>query len=374
MISMDRLVLSMQSMMIANIGKAMAGDDAAPATDITPTADIAPPPQAPSPDAPMLAELAIAPGPAQIGQGGAHDLAGLKPPVAGLMASEHAGPSAAEMSANPNTASYLATGMGARAMAPVDASPLRSAAGTGGAAGAADVDGATHPGAEVRVSPEARASAAAGRDIAVGVDRPVTGGGDRTELFDGTKPPAMSDTSLAVARPPGETVSHADTAGASERTNSIEWGADAGHAVAASTAEASRGGIIASFILNAGMIPGWPAPRPLAGAEVHPEALAGRMPPDPSITDDEALKYLANLGADPALVEKVRKMLQKPPPGKKILLFLATLLTALTVVIETLKHELEALAEERKEREESQENADPHGRSGAGRRKRIYLE
>jgi hypothetical protein len=100
--------------------------------------------------------------------------------------------------------------------------------------------------------------------------------------------------------------------------------------------------------------------------------MAGRMPPDPSITEEEALVYLANLGADPALIEKVRKMLQKPPPGKKILLFLATMLTALTVVIDTLKEELAALAEERKEHEENREGADPQG--GSGHRKRIYLE
>jgi hypothetical protein len=358
MITLDRLVLSMHSMAISQIGRAIAGDEA-PATDI-PTSS-----QAPNHDAAPLAELAIASAASHAGQGGAQDLAGLKPPMAGLLPAAAHGPGGADITANPNTPSYLATTIGARFMAPAETSPLRNAGGSGDATGAAPRDNAP-------VSPEARASAIAGREIAVGVERPVTAGGDRTDFFDGGKPQGASEASFAAAMHAGAASGHAPASDALELPTRIEWGQDAGHAAAASTAEGARGGIIASFILNAGMIPGWPAPRPLAGAEISAEAMAGRLPPDPSITEEEALVYLANLGADPALIEKVRKMLQKPPPGKKILLFLATMLTALSVVVETLKHELEALAEERKEREESQDNADPRGR--AGRRKRIYLE
>jgi len=129
-----------------------------------------------------------------------------------------------------------------------------------------------------------------------------------------------------------------------------------------------RGGIIASFILNAGMLPVRPLPL-MAGAETE-AAMAGkaRQPPP---NDEEALQYLVNLGANPALVEKMRKMLRRRTMGKKLMLFLASLMTALTVVTEALHRELASLAEEEQEKED-REAADPHGRSDG--RHRLYLE
>jgi hypothetical protein len=107
----------------------------------------------------------------------------------------------------------------------------------------------------------------------------------------------------------------------------------------------------------------------MAGAETEAAMAAnGRKP---VMNDEEALQYLVNLGANPALVDKMRKTLRKRPVGKKLLLFLAGLMTALTVVVEALQRELARLAEEEREKEE-RDAADPHGRSDG--RRRLYLE
>jgi len=129
-----------------------------------------------------------------------------------------------------------------------------------------------------------------------------------------------------------------------------------------------RGGIIASFILNAGMLPVRPLPL-MAGPDTAAK-MAGTAQKQPA-NDEEALQYLVNLGANPELVEKMRKTLRKRRVGKKLLLFLASLMTALTVVTEALSRELASLAEEEREKED-RDAADPHGRSDG--RRRLYLE
>jgi hypothetical protein len=125
--------------------------------------------------------------------------------------------------------------------------------------------------------------------------------------------------------------------------------------------QTERTGIIDSFILNAAMIPGWP----FQIQPATPELVAGAK-----ISEEEALTYLANLGAHEALLEKLRKA--KPPVGKKLLIYLATLLTALETVIDTVAAELAMLAGDEKALEERRASANSHGRAGA--RRRLYME
>jgi hypothetical protein len=125
--------------------------------------------------------------------------------------------------------------------------------------------------------------------------------------------------------------------------------------------QTERTGIIDSFILNAAMIPGFPFQIQPATAELAAGA---------KISEEEALTYLANLGADGALVEKLRKT--KPPVGKKLLIYLATLLTALQTVTDMVATELAMLAGDEKTLAEQRAGAHSHG--SAGGRRRLYME
>lgn len=137
------------------------------------------------------------------------------------------------------------------------------------------------------------------------------------------------------------------------------------HAATSLGSQTERAGIIASAILNAAVIPGWPPPRPIEGE-------AAQITPLPKISDEEMLTFLANLGAAPALIEKARKMLEKRQAGKKILFYLAVLMTALSVVVDRLVNELSAVMGEENEVRENLAIGDPLGT--AGKRRRLYLE
>jgi hypothetical protein len=125
--------------------------------------------------------------------------------------------------------------------------------------------------------------------------------------------------------------------------------------------QTERTGIVDSFILNAAMIPGWPFQAQPVTAELAATA---------KFTEEDALAYLANLGANEDLVEKLRK--SKPPVGKKLLIYLATLMTALQTVIDTIAEELAMLAGDEKALEE--ERAGANSRGGGGARRRLYME
>jgi hypothetical protein len=125
--------------------------------------------------------------------------------------------------------------------------------------------------------------------------------------------------------------------------------------------QTERTGIIDSFILNAAMIPGWPFQTQPVPAELVATA---------KFTEEDALTYLANLGANEDLVEKLRK--SKPPVGKKLLIYLATLMTALQTVVDTIADELAMLTGDEKALEE--ERAGANSRGGGGARRRLYME
>lgn len=178
--------------------------------------------------------------------------------------------------------------------------------------------------------------------------------------------PAQTADVHAASRP--ETPDDGQRGGPADSARQAESADAPARAATALALAPERGGIIASFILNAAMLPVRPLPL-MAGAETEAAMAAnGRKP---VMNDEEALQYLVNLGANPALVDKMRKTLRRRPVGKKLLLFLAGLMTALTVVVEALQRELARLAEEEREKEE-RDAADPHGRSDG--RRRLYLE
>jgi hypothetical protein len=343
MISLDRLVQSLLSMTLMNIAAA----DAPPATSWAPQSDDAAPASQPA----VLADKAPAPNEA---------LLGLRPP------SVDSRSALAILLNMPGFAGLLD-------VTDPNAIVLRRAALPSDPAGRG-VPGQDGPvddsGPDMRSASERAAVLARVTDARASAMPPVAGMGDRAGLFDGSKPALASrlETGLAAAstatdRVAGSAVHAASgTAGeAADVSAAAKAAADSVATALAGPGSIERSGIIASFILNAAMVPGWPKPHQAGGLDV-----AGPQR-DPSISDEEALKYLANLGASEAVLEKLGKILRKGPPGRKILLGLAALLTALTVVIDTIRDEMMA-AQERQEDEEKRNGTDHYG----GRR-RLYL-
>lgn len=137
---------------------------------------------------------------------------------------------------------------------------------------------------------------------------------------------------------------------------------------------AMRGGAASAGILNAAMIPGWPAQRPYANAPGK-EAQAARQPtPNPAMTDEEIIAYLVNFGADEKMQARAKRMLEMPVVGKKLMTFLAVMMTAMTTVLRSVKDELEAMLAED---EEEGQNGDGHSglaRHGQPGRSSLYIK
>gem|GEM_PF-4718570 len=132
--------------------------------------------------------------------------------------------------------------------------------------------------------------------------------------------------------------------------------------------EEAAGGIIASFILNASIIPGWTLPRLPASIEERFADLATRMMETPEVAQADLLAYLANFGGNEQLLERLRKAQLPPTISIKVLGFLAVLMTAITTILSTLRQEAAELLEELTDQELSSADLEP-----GGKRKRLYL-
>ena len=132
--------------------------------------------------------------------------------------------------------------------------------------------------------------------------------------------------------------------------------------------EAAAGGIIASFILNAAMIPGWTLPRLPPSIEEQFADLAKKMIETPEVAQADLLAYLANFGANEQLLERIRKAQLPPTISIKVLGFLAVLMTAITTILATLRQEATELLVDLPEQERNASDLEPDGK-----RKRLYL-
>jgi hypothetical protein len=123
-------------------------------------------------------------------------------------------------------------------------------------------------------------------------------------------------------------------------------------ALASADGQTERAGVIASFVLNAAMIPGWPFPKPIElalGRGMIPDPLP---PPHAAIDEGEAMSYLASMGASGGLLDKIKELMDKIIKRSKLLLALATALSALSLAVECLREELEAMEQERRDLEQ----------------------
>lgn len=115
---------------------------------------------------------------------------------------------------------------------------------------------------------------------------------------------------------------------------------------AAMPMQAERAGVIASFILNAAMIPGWPPPRAIEGAAPH-QAFAKAMSSAPLTPGEtEMLMFLAHLIRNPALVERLMRLSERMLRRSRILAAFAMLFTGLKELVEVVKEELQSLEED----------------------------
>jgi hypothetical protein len=107
-----------------------------------------------------------------------------------------------------------------------------------------------------------------------------------------------------------------------------------------------RAGVVASAILNAGMIPGWPAQPAYTVAGEAQKTMASGLAPVLTLTETDILTYLANMGVSGDVLEKLTPIFGKISSRKVCLLHLAVLLSAFCVVFAKMKSELDAIIEE----------------------------
>lgn len=198
--------------------------------------------------------------------------------------------------------------------------------------------------------------------LAMPVHQQVVASGSRSDLWEGSAPmpnaqPQRGAAIDAVTQPPAADASADVATSPDQQPRAADKAHTAGITVAGSSAMTEMRGIIASFALNAAMIPGWPYQTQF-------------VPGASNIREEELLAYLANMGAQGELVEKLRK--SRPPAGKRLLMCLAVMLTAIETVVDAIASELALLAGDETALAEDRAAANAHGRTGA--RHRLYIE
>ncbi|MGQ3211765.1 MAG: hypothetical protein ACT6U0_11520 [Shinella sp.] len=128
-----------------------------------------------------------------------------------------------------------------------------------------------------------------------------------------------------------------------------------------------RAGVLASFVLNAHFLPGWPPARPIESPEAR--ALIGALAQDKNLSksDIELLTYLANFGVSRGHLEKLLKTLKRAAQRPGLLRALACFLTNLSAALRALGTEVDAIITDLTLEEQLQ------ARHASGNRRRIDL-
>ncbi|MBR0988349.1 hypothetical protein [Bradyrhizobium liaoningense] len=198
--------------------------------------------------------------------------------------------------------------------------------------------------------------------LAMPLHQQVVASGSRTDLWEGATSgsnaqPQRGEGIDAGTQPPASLTTADSAASPDQQPRAADKAHGPGNLIAASSPMSEMRGIIASFALNAAMIPGWP---------YQTQFVAG----PPGISEEELLAYLANVGAQGELVEKLRK--SRPPAGKRLLICLAAMLTAIETVVDAIASELALLSGDETALAQDRAAANAHGRTGA--RHRLYIE
>lgn len=134
----------------------------------------------------------------------------------------------------------------------------------------------------------------------------------------------------------------------------------------AAALQTERAGVIASFILNAAMIPGWPLQRPFeprVGEEIEID-----LPLLQGMDDEELVEYLAAIGANEGLSARIRAASNDPVRYRKLLRGLAVLVAIVTTIFVSMRSEIEEVMDDLREELALGETFAPRGR------RRLRLE
>jgi len=132
-----------------------------------------------------------------------------------------------------------------------------------------------------------------------------------------------------------------------------DLGASVALLAAGGLSQGERAGVVASMMLNAAMIPGWPGPLAYANAPAASDAVAPHALQNPALTETDIVTYLANFGVSAPVLEKLRPLFGEASSRKSLLLHLAILLSAFCIVFVQIKSELDAIVEEFIRRDEA---------------------
>ncbi|PTW56676.1 hypothetical protein C8N35_111139 [Breoghania corrubedonensis] len=137
--------------------------------------------------------------------------------------------------------------------------------------------------------------------------------------------------------------------------------------------DGADGGLLSMVILNAAMIPGWPN---VILSDVPREKAASRLvrqfEDGGNLSDEEVLSYLAGFGLNAGLLKKLQEQMpSRDDTGRKIMMWLACLISIVGAIVETLHREVEDLTDRSPD--------DPDVGPGAAaakrlRRDRVYLD
>lgn len=125
--------------------------------------------------------------------------------------------------------------------------------------------------------------------------------------------------------------------------------------------QGSKAGILSAVILNAAMIPGWPAPPPFAPAIGSEKArlLLGPLLGDKAMDETKLAEYLANFSAGQELLRKIKALLGEGAVqgSRKVFGWLTNLVAAIESVLKTLHEEIEDILAHGQQEERDEEDA-----------------
>ncbi len=106
--------------------------------------------------------------------------------------------------------------------------------------------------------------------------------------------------------------------------------------------EAAKGnGLLSMVVLNAAMIPGWPAPPPFTplppkkAEAIHNAIIQGKIK-----DDSEIMEYLAGIGVNKGLLQKVAILFKGVEEKAKLVLWLSTFMAVVGTILRSLSKEL----------------------------------
>lgn len=120
----------------------------------------------------------------------------------------------------------------------------------------------------------------------------------------------------------------------------------AGGAAQLGSLPSDQAGVLASFILNAHMLPGWPPPLPFAALSETFGSARLSIVPQLSRNEEQVLVYLLNLGLNPDHIARILKAIRSVRRRSSLFMAIASILSSTASVTHVIEMELAALVED----------------------------